>query len=77
MNNDNDKIIEIFSGNEWECEMVKTLLIDEGITCFLRNDLSNIYALTAPESVRIMISESDYDRAKVIVDRYLLSKQHQ
>lgn len=77
MNNDNDKIIEVFSGNEWECEMVKTLLIDEGITCFLRNDLSNIYALTAPESVRIMISESDYDRAKVIVDRYLLSKQHQ
>ena len=73
MENDNDKIIEIFSGTVWECEMVKSLLENEGIECFFRNYLGTSYGYipTSAESVRIMISDSNYEKAKIVVDSYI------
>ncbi|MFA5848664.1 MAG: DUF2007 domain-containing protein [Bacteroidales bacterium] len=76
MENENDKIIEIFSGTVWECEMVKSLLENEGIECFFRNYLGTSYGYipTSAESVRIMISGSNYEKAKIVVDSYSSSQ---
>ena len=32
-----DKVIELFSGTLWEAEMLRTMLADAGIECFVRN----------------------------------------
>ena len=67
-----DSIIEIFSGTPWESEMVKSLLQDSEIKSFLKNNTINSYAIepTFPGGVKVMILNSDYERAKKIVDEY-------
>ena len=76
MQKENDKITEIFSGTVWECEMVKSLLENEGIECFFRNYFGTSYGYVpaSSESVRIMISDSDYEMAKIVVDNYSSSQ---
>jgi len=72
MNDDKNKIIEIFSGTLWEAEMVKSLLGAAEIESFLKNNVLNSYAFdpTATESVKVMILESDFENAKEIVETY-------
>lgn len=76
MTKDNEKTIEIFSGTAWECEMVRSLLLNEEIECFFRNYLGTSYGFNPmiAESVKVMIAESDYERAKIVVDSYLANK---
>jgi hypothetical protein len=65
------KLIEIYDGNLFQAQMVKNLLENEGIESFLKDEIisrSPIYKSGA--GVRVMISESDYDRARVVVDEY-------
>ena len=75
MGSSKNKIIEIFSGTSWEAGMVKSLLENAGITVFLKDHI--IGTLTpwwaAPGgagSVKVTISNSDYDKAKLIVEEY-------
>ena len=72
MNKNGDAIIEIFSGTPWESEMISGLLLNSGIKSFLKNNVLNSYAIesTFPGGVKVMILESDFDRAKEIVDEY-------
>jgi hypothetical protein len=73
LENNTDKIVEVFSGTVWECEMVKSLLTNEDINCFFRNYLGTSYGFNPmiAESVKVMVSESDSNRAKEIVAEYL------
>jgi len=72
MDNDHNSIIEVFSGTLWEAEMIKSLLQDEEILSFLKNAVLSSYAFEPiyTEGVKVMISESDFVRAKQIVDGY-------
>jgi hypothetical protein len=72
MNKNEDLIIEIFSGTPWESEMISGLLLNSGIKSFLKNNVLNSYAIepTFPGGVKVMILESDFERAKEIVDEY-------
>lgn len=71
-NKDNTSIIEIFSGTIWEAEMVKSLLENAEIRSFLKNNVlnTNWYDPIISEGVKVMISSSDYDISKEIVDNY-------
>jgi hypothetical protein len=67
--------VEVFSGTIWEAEMVKSLLENAEIETFLRDE--NIGTLapwySAPGgagSVKVIVSNLDYDKAKVIVEEY-------
>jgi hypothetical protein len=65
------KLIEIYDGNLFQAQMVKNLLENEGIESFLKDEIisrSPIYK--SGGGVRVMISESDYDRARAVVDEY-------
>jgi len=65
------KLIEIFDGNLFQAQMVKNLLENEGIESFLKDEIiarSPIYR--GEGGVRVMISESDYDKARLIVNEY-------
>ena len=69
---DQDPLVEIFSGNLWEAEMVRSLLKDSEIDSFLKNVVLNSYALepTHAGAVQVMILSSDLDRAREIVEDY-------
>ncbi|MBC8320666.1 MAG: DUF2007 domain-containing protein [Bacteroidetes bacterium] len=71
-NNKTDKIIEIFSGNLWEAELIKSLLEDSKIRSFLKNNVLSSYAYDPAfsEGVKVMISNSDSPKAQEIVDAY-------
>jgi hypothetical protein len=73
MENNEDKIVQIYSGTLWESEMITTLLNEEGIESFLKNSVLNTYAYDTSfsQEVKVMISESDCEKAKMIVENYL------
>jgi hypothetical protein len=75
---DQDKVIEIFSGTLWESEMVTSLLKEEGIESFLMNSVLNSYAYNPvfSQEVKVMVSESDFKIAKRIVDDYCANRNN-
>lgn len=72
MKNDASTMQEIFSGTLWEAEMVTSLLTNSGIQSFIRNGVLQVYAFNPSRSgeVKVMIAESDTERAAVIVENY-------
>jgi hypothetical protein len=81
METNEESIIEISSGTLWESEMIKSLLEDSQIESFLKNSVLNTYAYDSlySQEVKVMISGSDFKRAKEIVDQYyrnLKADQH-
>jgi hypothetical protein len=69
---DPDPVIEIFSGNLWEAEMIKSLLKDGRIDAFLKNVVLNSYGFepTNAGAVQVMILSSNLERARKIVEEY-------
>ena len=69
------KPVEIFAGTEWQAGMVKSLLENADIEAFLIDEIIGTLNpwWTAPGgagSVRVFVSNSDYDEAKLIVEEY-------
>jgi len=65
------KLKEIFDGNLFQSQMVKNLLENEGIESFLKDEIIARSPIFRPGGgVRVMISESDYEKAKLVVDEY-------
>lgn len=67
-----DFLIEIYCGIVWQAEMVKNLLENDGIKAFLKNEITGTlnFQWDGLGSVEVIISNLDYDRAKVIVEKY-------
>jgi len=72
MDTDKDPVIEIFSGTLWEAEMITSLLNNFEVTSFQKNTLlnSNLYDPIYSSGVKVMILNSDFEKAKMIVDEY-------
>ena len=70
---DQDTVVEVFSGTAWESDMVQSLLESAGIECFLKNNVLNSYALEpfAAGGVRVMILNADFREARAIVEDYI------
>jgi hypothetical protein len=73
----NDEIVpvEVFAGTIWEAEMVKSLLENAEIETFLLDENTGTLApwYTAPGgagSVKVIVSNGDFEKAKVIVAEY-------
>jgi hypothetical protein len=68
-----DPIVEIFSGSLWEAELLKSLLNDQEIECFLKNSTLNsyMYEPTYSTGVKVMILQSDLENASAIVKEFL------
>ncbi len=67
--------IEVFAGSSIDAEIVKSLLIDSEIVAFLRNENMGTIAPwhASPGgvgSVKIVVSNLDYDKAKLVVEEY-------
>ena len=72
MDIDKDIVIEIFSGTLWEAEMVKSLLQDAEIESFVKNSNLNtyIYEPIQASGVKVMILNSDSEKAKEVIGTY-------
>ena len=70
-----DIVIEIFSGTLWEAEMVKSLLQDAEIESFVKNSNLNtyIYEPIQASGVKVMILNSDSEKAKEVIDLYYMN----
>jgi hypothetical protein len=69
---DKDQPIEIFSGMEWQAEMIKDLLQYQGIQAFLNNQI--LGSLNLPwegtGTVKVVVPCQDYEKALQAVDAF-------
>lgn len=77
---DNSKPVEVFSGGWMDAEMLKTLLVDNGIRVYLFDEYMGAIAPwnaagggAAP--VRVMVSEDEADKAMSIVAQFEANRQ--
>ena len=74
-NNDESEAVEVYRGTIWQAEMVKSLLNDEGIEAYLKDEVNGtmfpfMVAAGGSGSVTIVVSEEDADKALRIIERY-------
>lgn len=64
-----DRITELFRGELMECQVIETLLSDNGIPCFLRNYAHTAYGpiVSPAQMVIVMVMEKDRDRASALL----------
>ncbi len=67
--------VEVFSGTIWQAELVKSLLENAEIQTFLKDEFNGVMipwviAGGGAGSVKVIVSKSDYDKAKQIVDEF-------
>ena len=68
-------LVEAFAGTAWQAGVVKSLLEDAGIESFLKDAIMGTLNpwWTAPGgagSIKIFVSEPDFEEAKTIVNEY-------
>lgn len=68
-------LVQVFAGTSIQAEMVKSLLDDTKIKSFIKDEyMGNMFPFhTAPGaagSVKVVVSNLDYEKAKVIVEEY-------
>lgn len=66
---------EVFTGTAWQAEMVKSLLENEGILSFLKNEIIGTILPFGTSSggvgaVKVIVSEELKDRAMIVVEEY-------
>lgn len=79
--NKEDKLIpvEVYAGELWKATMIKNVLEDNNIQAFLENSLMGVIEpwVVSPggfEPVKVVVSNIDYDKAKLLVEEFNKSK---
>ncbi|MBU1370226.1 MAG: DUF2007 domain-containing protein [Bacteroidetes bacterium] len=73
-------LIEVFAGTFLEAAMVKSLLQDAAIAVFLKDEHMGTIApwhvsAGGAAAVKLIINSDDYEKAKLIIEKYEQSKQ--
>ncbi len=73
--NNNIKPVEVFSGTQWEATMVKSLLENEQIKSFVKDEimgtLNPFYTSPGgPIQVKVMVSGNDFDKSILVIKEY-------
>lgn len=66
------KIIDLYRGDLWECQLLESILLDAGIDCFLRNNVRTPYGPIASlaAAVIVMIKQEDESRANALLQEH-------
>ncbi len=75
MRKEETKLIEIFAGTAWQAGMVKSLLENEGIEAFLKDEIIGTLSpwWSAPGgagAVKVIVSNADYGHAMQVIEEY-------
>ena len=67
------KLVTIYKGTLWECELLKSLLESEGIPAMIKNQVLNSYAFDPirNEQAHVLINEEDSDNVYPLVKDFL------
>ena len=65
---DNSRLVEVFSGSGWETELVKGLLKSNHIEAVLKDGLMASIAPYISPSATVLVNEDDYKAAMQIID---------
>ena len=60
---DNSRLIEVFSGSRWEAELIKGLLESNEIDAALKDGLITTIAPYISPTVSVMVKEDNYEPA--------------
>ncbi len=71
------RLVEVYEGTLFECQIIKHLLENEGIAAVLNNEImgtrgGNIFRSAG--GVNIMVTDNNYDQAKKIVNEFEKSR---
>lgn len=67
--------VEVFDGNDWDASMVKSLLENAEIESFIKDEKMGVLAPWnvaggGAGSVKIFVSNADYEKAKEVIEQY-------
>jgi hypothetical protein len=67
------RLVEIYEGTLFECQMIKNLLENEGIESNLKDEIigtrgGNVFRPAG--GVKIVITEDNYEKAKIIISEF-------
>lgn len=67
-----DRIVELYRGELWDCQLLESMLKDENIDSFLQNSVRSGYGpiVISAQLVQIMIRDADAERALEVLQRY-------
>ena len=70
------KLLELYNGSLFDCQMIKNLLDNSGIESFLKDEIIGTRSpvWTPGAGVRVMVSDTDFDNARMIVLEYESNK---
>jgi hypothetical protein len=72
------KLLELYDGTLFECQMIKDLLENEGIDSDLKDEIIGTrggYMWRPAGGVKVIISDEDYDKAKKILNKFEESRK--
>ena len=72
------KLVELYEGTLFECQMIKNLLENESIESNLNNEIIGTRGgdvFRPVGGVKIIVSDDNYDKAKMIVDEFEKSRK--
>jgi Putative prokaryotic signal transducing protein len=71
------KLVELYDGTLFECHMIKNLLENDGIKSFIKDEIigTRSPAWRPGGTVKVIVSDFDYDKAKKIVSTYENSRR--
>ncbi|HIT82098.1 MAG TPA: hypothetical protein IAD09_07675 [Candidatus Caccoplasma merdavium] len=66
------KIIDVYRGDLWECQLLESILLDAGIDCFPRNNAHTPYGpITSKEAAVIVMTKQEYEtRADALLQKH-------
>jgi hypothetical protein len=72
------KLVELYEGTLFECQMIKNLLENEGIESDLNNEIigtrgGNIFRQEG--GVKVVVTDDNYDKARMIVNEFEKSRK--
>lgn len=81
MNTDNEIYpVEVFDGNDWEASIVQSLFENAEIEVFVKDERMGVLAPWnvaggGAGSVKLFVSNVDYEKAKEVVEQYEKAKK--
>lgn len=71
------KLVELYDGSIFECQMLKNLLENAGIESYLKDELIGTRSpgWRPGGGVKIMVSDINYEKAKQVVNEYESTKK--
>jgi len=71
------KLIELYDGTLFECQMIKNLLENNGIESSLKDEIigSRSGAWRPGGSVKVIVSDLEYAKAQIIVEEFEKSRK--